>query len=538
MGSVFLKLSTSCLVSMFWIFSTQAQHYYLPLSHELNARYDSTLNQLGSTFHTSIKPYSINEIRQAGANDTFPSFGLGPFPNSQSVLSRKIFREHLLQVKGDDYQITIDPIFDLSVGISKETDTSFATRANGRGVQVEGYFGKGFSFHSRFLETQALYPSYLDSAIRATSVVPGGGRTKKLYGGFDFGVSSGSVSYALPKYFSFQLGYDKNFIGDGYRSLLLSDNSYNYPFLKINANFWKVKYMVLYAMFLDGPDGKGEDRSYRRKYGTFHYLDINIGKRLSVGLLESIIWKYDSTRAFDISYMNPVIFLRPVEFSIGSPDNALLGLNFKYKVSPKHHVYGQVMLDEFKISEVRAGDGWWANKHGVQFGWRSFSFFGIRNLDLSAEFNYVRPYTYQHRSSGTAYAHFNQPLAHPLGANFVEYVGTASYSLKRWSLWSRVSLADLGYDYNELFEPVNYGNNVLLSYEDRPSEYGNEVGQGLSTQVLNADLKLGYLVNPASNLMVEGGVRLRSSQNDFGALDATIIYFGFRNSFGNRYLDF
>ncbi len=144
----------------------------------------------------------------------------------------------------------------------------------------------------------------------------------------------------------------------------------------------------------------------------------------------------------------------------------------------------------------------------------------------------------KHRSSGTAYAHFNQPLAHPLGANFVEYVGTASYSLKRWSLWSRVSLADLGYDYNELFEPVNYGNNVLLSYEDRPSEYGNEVGQGLSTQVLNADLKLGYLVNPASNLMVEGGVRLRSSQNDFGALDATIIYFGFRNSFGNRYLDF
>lgn len=515
-----------------------AQHYYMPLQYELNSRYDSSLSKVGSTFHTSVKPYAINEMTAAGVSDTIAAYGRGPFPNSNSRLSRKLFREHLLEVNGEDFKISVDPIFDFTMGYTSETDTSRATYINGRGIQVDGYFGKGFSFQSRFMETQAEYPGYVDSAIRATAVVPGGGRTKKLYGGFDFGVSSGSVSYALPKYFSFQLGYDKNFIGDGYRSLLISDNGYQYPFLKINANFWKIKYMVLYTMFLDGPDGLGEERSYRRKYGTFHYLDINIGKRLSVGFLESIIWKYDSTRAYDFTYLNPVLFLRPVEFSIGSPDNALLGLNFKYKVAQRHHLYGQIMLDEFKISEVRTGDGWWANKHGFQFGWRSFSLFGIRNLDVFAEWNYVRPYTYQHRSSLTSYAHFNQPLAHPLGANFSEMLASATYSKGRWRGAARFSLAEVGYDLDENLDPVNFGNNVLLSYETHPSDYGNTVGQGLNTDVIHLELKLSYLLNPASNLYVEGGAQLRNAQNAVGESNTQYFYLGIKNLIGNRYFDF
>lgn len=533
-----VRFSFMFLVSIGFVSQVEAQHYYLPLQHELNARYDSSLNRVGSPFHTSIKPYAVNELRAAGVNDTVDRYGPGPFSKSNSRLARKLFREHLLEIRGEDYQISVDPVVDFTMGYTSETDTSRATYINARGIQVDGYFGKGFSFQSRFVETQAEYPGYVDSAIRATSVVPGGGRTKKLYGGFDFGVSSGSVSYALPKYFSFQLGYDKNFIGDGYRSLLLSDNSYHYPFFKINANFWKIKYMVLYTMFLDGPDGKGEDRSYRRKYGTFHYLDINIGKRLTVGLLESIIWKYDSTRAYDLSYLNPVLFLRPVEFSIGSPDNALLGLNLKYKLAQGHHLYGQIILDEFKISEVRTGDGWWANKHGFQLGWRSFGLLGIRNLDVFAEWNYVRPYTYQHRSSLTSYAHFNQPLAHPMGANFSELLASASYSKGRWKAATRFSMAEVGYDIDANLNPVNFGNNVLLSYETHPSDYGNTVGQGLNTDVLHLEAKLSYLVNPSSNLYVEGGVQYRNAQNVAGESNTQFFYLGIKNLIGNRYFDF
>ena len=157
---------------------------------------------------------------------------------------------------------------------------------------------------------------------------------------------------------------------------------------------------------------------------------------------------------------------------------------------------------------------------------------------MGTEFNYVRPYTYQHRSSATAYAHFNQPLAHPLGANFSESVSSIAYSFKRWSLLSRISIADVGYDFNNALEQVSYGNNVLLSYESRPDEYGNSTGQGLNTNVLNVELRLSYLINPSSNLVLEAGAKLRSAENTFGKMDTRQFWLGLRNVISNRYLDF
>ncbi|MFM7901029.1 MAG: hypothetical protein ACKPAD_03495, partial [Bacteroidota bacterium] len=85
---------------------------------------------------------------------------------------------------------------------------------------------------------------------------------------------------------------------------------------------------------------------------------------------------------------------------------------------------------------------------------------------------------------------------------------------------------------------VNYGNNVLLSYETRPEEYGNSTGQGLNTDLLNVELRLGYLVNPSSNLVLEAGARLRSAQNSFGKMDTRQVWFGLRNVISNRYFDF
>lgn len=515
-----------------------AQHYYLPLNNEYNSRYDSSLYKVGVPFHTSVKPYISNEVAQAAVIDSLDAYQLKDRPFYKRWLGRKIFNEHLIQVREDDYFLYGDINFELNVGQSEETNNSESTLINSRGIAVGGTFGRGFSFASSFVESQSTFSSYIDSSIRKTFVVPGGSRTKNFNNKFDYGTASGTIAYSLKKHFSFQFGHDKNFIGDGYRSLLLSDNSYNYPFLKINANFWKVKYMVLYALFQDGPYVSINDESFRRKYGTFHYLDVNIGKRLTVGILEGIIWRYDSLRAFDINYLNPVIFLRPVEFSIGSPDNALMGLNVRYKINSRNSIYGQFLLDEFKIDEVRAGNGWWGNKQGVQLGWRSFSLLGIRNLNVNSEINYVRPYTYQHRSSRTSYAHYNQPLAHTLGANFYESVSTITYSWKRWHLLARAGYVKVGYDIDSTGAPVNYGNNVLLSYETRPSEYGNDILQGLETTILNGELRLWYLVNPASNMVLEAGTRYRTADNRNGTHETVFIYFGFRTNLSNRYFDF
>ena len=165
-------------------------------------------------------------------------------------------------------------------------------------------------------------------------------RIKNYNGSFDNDIASGTISYSLKKHFNLQFGNDKVFIGDGYRSLLFSDNAFNFPFLKITTTIWKVQYTNLYAVFQDlsiPPPANYpiEAFSFRKKYGSFHFFDVNIGKRATVGILEAIIWKSDSVRGqgYEINYLNPFIFFRPVEFSLGSADNAMIGFNAKYKIS-------------------------------------------------------------------------------------------------------------------------------------------------------------------------------------------------------------
>ena len=62
--------------------------------------------------------------------------------------------------------------------------------------------------------------------------------------------------------------------------------------------------------------------------------------------------------------------------------------------------------------------------------------------------NYIRPYTYQHASYYTAYTHYQQPLAHPMGANLTEVLGVLSYQpLPRLMLVGKAFYTEQGLDY-------------------------------------------------------------------------------------------
>ena len=131
-----------------------------------------------------------------------------------------------------------------------------------------------------------------------------------------------------------------------------------------------------------------------------HYLSANMGGRLTVSLFESIMLGEDSMgHVFDINYLNPVIFYRPVEYSIGYSrhGNAIIGLGLKYKLTDLSHIYGQLILDEFTLKELKAQNGYWANKYGGQIGFKWFDVFGYEHLTLQSELNIVRPFTYSHK---------------------------------------------------------------------------------------------------------------------------------------------
>jgi hypothetical protein len=268
-----------------------------------------------------------------------------------------------------------------------------------------------------------------------------------------------------------------------------------------------------------------------------HHLSWNVTDWFNVSLFEAIIWQAsDSTgqRGFDVNYLNPVIFYRPVEFSLGSPDNALLGGSFRFTIRKKYMLFAQLMLDEFKLEHVRKGDGWWANKHGFQLGGKAFDLFGITNLYAQAEYNHVRPYTYSHNVSLQNYGHFSQPLAHPAGANFREGVFIASYRYQRWMFDYKAIIRTYGADTAGL----NFGSDIYKSYYTYVNEFGNTIGQGLKTRLMQHDFRASWLVNPATNLQLTAGLTLRSETSDVSDKKTTWIWFGLRSALFNRYYDY
>jgi len=513
-----------------------AQNAFIPLSNPVQQIYDPYLDRVGTKMHTSIKPYLESDLRAETPFDSLNKNYIKDTKFTKTLVGRKIFSEDLLFIEKESFKLYLNPVFEFSGGRDQANDINFST--NQRGFWAHGSVGKRFSFSTNFYENQSSFANYLDSNINTTRVVPGQGRVKQDGKVFDYSNAIASVTYQCEKNFTFTFGNEKNFIGDGYRSLLLSDNSFNYPSLKMILDVWKIRYQTIFAVMQDlTNDNPSDDDPFDKKYGAFHYIDFNIGKHASIGLFEAIIWHGDSigNRGFELAYMNPFVFLRPTEFGLGSPDNALLGMNAKVKINSKNLVYGQIMLDEFLLDEVKAGNGWWGNKQGVQLGFKSYDLFKVKNLFVQGEFNYIRPYTYTHRDPMGNYGHYRSALAHPLGANLWEAIGIARYTYKQLDLYAKISLCEVGYD----TAGTNFGQDIYISYNENRQEYDNKVGQGDTHKILWVTLNANYLFNPKTRLSLFAEVSLRNVDSKVKGLDnTTLIQFGLKTRLFNRYYDF
>lgn len=493
-------------------------------------------HRIDSDRHTSIvdfNPYSLIEYTDSLAQ----SLQLQSDFAKNNWLGRKLFNENFVHIKNEEYNIILNPLLDFSVGNDNNLDN--LTYVNRRGVQVKGNITEKFSYYTDFLETQALFPSYVNNIIDSLNVVQGQGRFKDFgdNGARDFGIASGYLDYKPNKYFEFQFGRGKNFIGDGYRSLLLSDNSFNYPYLRLTVNIWKLKYAVIYSQQKD-INNRYSDGTFVNKYTTAHYLSYNVSKRWNIGFYEAIVYAdEDRTRGYDISYLNPIIFYRPVEFALGSSGgNVLLGFNTKYKFTDNVHGYAQIALDELNTSKLSEGDGWWANKFAWQIGFKSFNTF-ISNLTVNSELNFARPFIYSHTNELQSYTNYNQSLAHPLGANFIESVTFINYRHKRFYAQLEFLYAQQGLNPNN----TNLGSDILISSDSRFQEFNNTFLQGdLATNIF-IDAKVGYIINPNYNLVFEIGITNRNyevenrpSEN----INTSHIYAGLKTDLFQYYYDF
>ena len=306
----------------------------IPLNRQWGLDAEKKYQQDSSTIISGFKPY-VRTPEHPERDKT------------SSVFYRKLKKESLLIVRdsADRFYMTIDPLFNLEYGTDLSDSTGEKLYKNTRGFLLRGCIGEKFAFESSFYENQATFARYIDEYIISTdnlfpsvpkyayNVIPGQGRSKKFKtNGYDYAMASGMISYSPGKLFNIQVGHGKHFIGDGYRSLLLSDNAFNYPFARITTTYKNIQYTNLYTSFMNLTSGgdkipPGIERLFQKKTGSFQLLSIGLWKRLNIAIFQGMIWEAsDSTNRQHLNFntFNPLIGVNALSYGLRHKNNKRL----------------------------------------------------------------------------------------------------------------------------------------------------------------------------------------------------------------------
>lgn len=341
-----------------------------------------------------------------------------------------------------------------------------------------------------------------------------------------------NIKYVPSKYITLHAGRNRFFVGEGYRSLILSDNAAPMYHLSFDAKFKQFQYSTTYAHLVDMNDSKPLDNYVRNKFMTFHSISYTPNKWFNIQLYETVVFASRSNNPYkfkyDVTYLNPIIFLRPVEYSQGSTDNELLGLNIKLKPIKNLTLYGQFVLDEFLLSYFVKRTGWWGNKYALQGG-AKYNYIRSKKQFLAlAELNYARPYTYSHADPLINYGHYNQALAHPAGGNFIEVLSLVSYKQNNLMFTAKGSYFMQGLDANN----NNYGSNIYTSYTKRNADFGIATLQGKLLKRITANVQATYVLKNISICL--GTVVTKSNIN----VSSAVVYMGVQATLFNHYNDY
>jgi len=511
-------------------FLSKGQNQNLPLNREFGLVNQKVFNGFENSIHTSFLPLnnlSINNISTSFLSKSEEKFYLINISKSEKKpknffgwMWRSFAYGNLLVVDTGIFYLTVDPLFNIEIGSDSEDKSDNSLSKNTRGAIIRANVGSKFSFETVLYENQMFLPKYQTDYVKSTGVIPGQGRVKRFKGnGFDFAASSANLSYTLNKHLNFQLGTGKNFIGDGYRSLLLSDASFNYPFWKIIGTFGKenqFQYTKLNASLSSiarrDPGSTGE-ALFKRKTMSTHYFSWIPAKWLNVGLFEATMWKTEDstgTKPLQWQQFNPIIGVNTVTTGFNDENHTVIGTNLKIKLPFKAILYNQVVYDG-------------GAKYGYQIGAK---YFGIPNLTLQAEYNNVAPYTYSSDLPLQAYSNYNEAIAHPSGANFNEIVGIINYKYNR--VFTQIKM--------NLITSNLTGSNIFISENQITPAIVTDIERELT--ILQAHI--GFLVNPKNNMSLTIGINKRTEA--ISALniinETNYIYVGFKTSLRNLYSDF
>ncbi len=541
-----------------------AQSSNIPFGHESNEiinRLEIKSGSLSDEFHAVHKPYdrkgvvsflskldtlSDTELTDVDIDllDYIYRDNMEWSDRGKSYTKRGLFKTfyrhpaHFLHADVPSFQIMLNPIVGVRLGTETETTALRSLKFyRTYGFELRGQIDDFFGFYAYVTDNQGIYPEYMRKYIEENNVVPGAGYHKRFRddnSGSDFFQARGYVTLSATKHVHFQFGYDKNKIGYGYRSLFLSEFSNDYLFFKINARVWKINYQSIFAQLVTEYGGPSQlDNNLPRKYASIHHISWNIGKHFNMGIFEGVVFARPDV--FELQYLNPLIFYRSIEQAIGSPDNAMIGFDFRALIAKKISIYGQYLIDELNFGNefgtvnnngttIEGGftspNKWWGTKFAAQLGVKYIDAFGLGNLDLQLEANFIRPYTYGHSGEISNWSHYNQPLAHPLGANTSELIAIINYQpIQQLRFNAKYVHSKYGAD-DPAVEGFTNGNDIMVTQfpENRPNEFGVNIHQGYLTKLNHLECRASF--QPWHNLYIDLIYEFRKSKSELAVLNA------------------
>lgn len=438
-----------------------------------------------------------------------------------------LLRKHMVELKGKDYQLNISALGNFSLGKDVLDTLKPKLFQNTRGIVVEGDLFKNFSFSTSFFENQARFSSFESQFIKnngeyytywngysqQNGVVSGGARTKPFKtDAFDYAYAIGNFIYKPIEKLSIIAGNNQQFIGAGYRSMLLSNSSCGTPYIRLDYKLnskWTFNYLRSRYMNLVRKKTYNTVEGYYQPKGfSANYITFQPNKKLSLSFFEGGTWSMGdslSTKA-----VNPLFFTPVPGISLLVKSNqtySVYGLNGSYTLGRNYRFYVQMAIGREN------------QQYAAQVGVRAYDLMKLKNSLIQIEFNMASKNMYTSSNARLNYSNYNLPIAHIRGTGFKELLIRFNWEYKRYFF----DLKSSNYFLSE------YNSDALL-----PLRLANQIQRGI---ILNEQLEVGFRFNPKLNVNIFGSLLWRNEM--FDTTKSNLIFqVGIRTGLMSQYNDY
>lgn len=335
----------------------------------------------------------------------------GGSPSTELLLSRSPV--HLFAFKGENYEASIDPLFEMKFHGTR--DDRFREQ-NASYMRYGGYLR--FNYSDWFSAYMIAWNgnAYGSRAVNALDPVVSQKFTFKKTGLDYFDGTEGGF-FVEKDIFSVSIARNRVLWGENfYNRDKISGASQLFDRLSFSIKSGAFSYDYMHAWLVTpqiitpGNVITGDLKSKTSKYTVQNRISFALSERFRLSLWQAVIY---AGRSPELGYLNPFLFWESAQRSLEDLDNSFLGVDARYRPVNGLELTASLLFDDINFK-------YWTPGNFQRFNNR-FAFNGglvyvpsfAPAVAVSASYYFVRPYTFSHPGAAEDLAYLNN--SYPLG---------------------------------------------------------------------------------------------------------------------------